>query len=115
MVKELGVPRAKKESYQLTEYNSDRASQLLKNYEDNDNTFVLLTLLADFELISFDFLFRIVDESKFMPILNELISQNMVELNGAEGEFIRLIEPIRDYLNRLRARQKQNFMPMDFQ
>ncbi len=84
----------------LREYNSDKASILLGRYEGNDNVLDFIRLLAQFEIISSDFVFSIVDVKKYYPILESLVSEHICELIGVDGEIIRLNDVIRDYIKR---------------
>jgi hypothetical protein len=92
----------------LQEYNSDKAATLLQKYEDNEQTLNFIRLLAQFEVISTDFVFSILSEETYFPILEQLASEHICELIGAEGEIIRLNDVIRDYIkrNRLEVTEK---------
>jgi hypothetical protein len=93
----------------LREYNSDKASAILKKYEKNDNTLSFIRLLAQFEVISSDFVFSIVSEKKYYPILEELAAEHIIDLIGIEGEIIRLNDIIRDYIKRNKLKIKSEW------
>ena len=84
----------------LTEYNTDKASILLRKYDDNELVLGFIRLLAQFEIISSDFIFNIVDEEEYYPILESLVSESICELIGLDSEIIRLNDVIRDYIKR---------------
>ncbi|HFD33230.1 MAG TPA: TIR domain-containing protein [Gammaproteobacteria bacterium] len=86
----------------LAEYNSDKAAVLLSQYEGNEVELDFIRLLAQFEVISLDFIFSIVDEEIYYPILEKLASECIVELIGIDGEIVRLNDIIRDYIKRNR-------------
>ncbi|WP_425640955.1 TIR domain-containing protein [Marinomonas gallaica] len=93
----------------LTEYNTDKASILLRKYEDNETVLGFIRLLAQFEIISSDFIFKIVDEGFFYPILEGLVSESICELIGLDGEIIRLNDVIRDYIKRNQIKLSREF------
>ena len=84
----------------LTDYNSDKASILLTKYEGNNQALEFIRLLAQFEIISSDFIFSIVPEEEYYPILESLVAEHVCELIGIDGEIIRLSDVIRDYIKR---------------
>lgn len=86
----------------LAQYNSDKAAVLLRHYENKETELDFIRLLAKFEVISSDFIFSIVPEEKYYPILEKLASECIVELIGIDGEIIRLNDVIRDYIKRNR-------------
>jgi len=100
LIHDLGVANAKEESYQIIEFNSDRASVILGKYASQPKVLDFLYLLSEFEFISFDFLFSIIDEAEFKDIVNELIATSICDYVGIEKEFIRLNDAIRDYVRR---------------
>jgi hypothetical protein len=51
-------------------------------------------------LISLDFVFDILDENKYFPIIDNLVVENIAEYFGNEGEFIRINDAIKDYVSR---------------
>ena len=93
----------------LAEYNSDKAAVLLRQYEDSETELDFIRLLAQFEVISLDFIFSIVPEEKYYPILESLASECIVELIGIDGEIVRLNDIIRDYIKRNRLYVNEEF------
>lgn len=94
----------------LREYSSDRAAALLKKYESNEIVLDFIRLLAQFEVISSDFIFSIVPEQEYYDLLESLASEHVVELIGGDGEIIRLNDIIRDYIKRNRLTLKNEFI-----
>lgn len=88
----------------LAEFNTDKASVLLKKYESDEVGLNFIRLLAQFEIISSNFIFSIVDESEHYSILESLVAENICELIGIDGEIIRLNDVIRDYIKRNRIK-----------
>lgn len=54
----------------------------------------LLYLISKFDFISYDFLFDIVDENKFYPILEEFLFSSICEKLGSNGDYIRVNDVI---------------------
>lgn len=86
----------------LAEYNTDKAAVILRKYESDNDALEFIRLLAQFEVMSSDFIFSIVPEDKYYPIMEELASEHIVELIGIDGEIVRLNDIVRDYIKRNR-------------
>lgn len=93
----------------ITSYSNDKAAALLSKYESNEDTLDFIRLLSQFEVISADFVFSIVTEEHYYPLLEELASENIVELLGLDGEIIRLNDIIRDFIKRNRFKLKESY------
>ncbi|MBM7454180.1 hypothetical protein HNR62_000004 [Oceanisphaera litoralis] len=93
----------------IVEFNTDKASALLGKYDEQEETLDFIRLLAQFEVISSDFVFSLVSEEDYYPILEELYSEHIVELIGLDGEIIRLNDIVRDYIKRNRIKLREDF------
>lgn len=102
LIVDEGPRRARDYSYQIREYNSEKASITLLDYQDNPVAIDLLSVLARFEFISLEFLFDIVEENLCWPLLNAFISSSICDFIGVEREFVRLNDTIRDHILRVR-------------
>ncbi len=102
MIKDLGVRKSKSDAHLITEYNSEKASILIRRHEDDPEKLDFIRLLAQFEIISLDFLFDIVNEEVFYPIIEDLVSENICEFVTPEADMLRLIDIVRDYIKRNR-------------
>jgi len=100
LIREDNLSSIAKKLPTLREYNSDKAAVILRKYENNKDALEFIRLLAQFEVISSDFIFSIVCEEKYYEILEELASEHIVELIGIEGEIVRLNDIVRDYIKR---------------
>jgi tetratricopeptide (TPR) repeat protein len=63
-----------------------------------------IRLLAQFEVISKDFIFSIVPENNAYPMLERLASEHIIEMLGFDGDVVRLNDAIRDYIKRNRLK-----------
>jgi hypothetical protein len=97
-----GVEGAKKESHQLTEFNTERASLLLRRYESNKKALDFIYFLSEFEFASTKFIFEIVDENEYYSTLEDLVTHLICDYVGGEHEYIRLNDTIRDLIKRNR-------------
>lgn len=102
LIERYGVRGAIDRSHEIVEFNAEKASNLLRHYESNEEVLDLLRLLAQFEIFSMDFLFEAISEKKYMPMLSKLVDEHICEYIGAEAEFVRLNDTIRDYIKRNR-------------
>lgn len=100
LIREDNISKINDKLPALQEYNSDKAATLLNKYEKHEDALEFIRLLAQFEVISKDFIFSIVSEDSHYGILEDLASENICELIGADGEIIRLNDIIRDYIKR---------------
>ncbi|MFJ5362253.1 TIR domain-containing protein [Pectobacterium sp. CHL-2024] len=88
----------------LTEFNNDKASIQLHRYSKNDVVLDFIRLLSQFEVITLDFVFSIVEKEEYLPILEALIAESICELVGTDGEMVRLNDIVRDYIKRNRLK-----------
>jgi hypothetical protein len=109
LILDLGVKGAKSEAAQLTEFNRERASLLLRQYDDNYKALDFIYLLSEFEFIALEFLFQIVQENEYQELLNDLVARSICDFVGVEQEYVRLNDTIRDLIRRNRLG-----LPVDF-
>lgn len=102
LISDLGVLAAKGETHQITEFNEERASVLLRKYESDVDTLDFIYLLSEFEFVGVGFIYEIVEEGKYSPILEDLITHLICDYVGAEKEYVRLNDTIRDFVKRNR-------------
>ena len=102
LILDHGVCGAKYESHQITEFNTEKASLLLRKYENNQKVLDFIYFLSEFEFVSVSFLFEIVDEFEYQSILEDLTTHLICDYIGGEHEYIRLNDTIRDLIKRNR-------------
>lgn len=93
----------------IADFNAEKASILLSKYDSEEDVLDFIRLLAQFEVISSDFIFSLVSAEKYYPILEKLAAEHIVELIGIDGEIIRLNDMVRDYIKRNRIKLKDGF------
>jgi hypothetical protein len=103
LIKDIGTARAKKESNSIIEYSKQKVSMLIQKYESDSKSFNFLCLLANFDFISYEFIFEIVgDDVFYKTLLDEFLALAICEDLGANKEYIRLNDAIKDYILRIR-------------
>jgi len=93
----------------IAQFNTERAAILLNKYNSQENVLDFIRLLAQFEVISSDFIFKIAPEEHYYTVLERLASEHIVELIGIDGEIIRLNDIVRDYIKRNRIKVTEEF------
>lgn len=102
MIAESSVFEAKKNSHLIQEYATDKAKLVIDSLKNNPKSLNFLYFLSKFEFISFEFLFELVEENIYFPILSQFLLSSICERLGANGDYIRVSEVIKDYIARSR-------------
>ena len=108
-IKEQGIFKAKGNSHQIQQFASDKAKIVFDLYKNNEEIQEFILLLAKFEFISYEVLFNIVEENKYIKILENLITNSICEHVGKASEYIRINEVLRDYISRNRFELSHEF------
>ena len=101
IIKEKGLPFLRNEPHKIVEFNSKKASFLLRDIEKNEEKISMLALLSKFDYVGLQFISEIVEaEQKYMNCIDEFISRSICEYVGILKEYIRVNEVIKDYVER---------------
>ena len=100
LIARFGIKGALSRSHEIVEFNGEKASMLLRPFQGNEAMLNVIRLLAQSEIFSVEFLCQIFNEDELALIIGDLVSEHVCELIGAEGEFIRLVDSVRDYVKR---------------
>lgn len=100
MISEASIFEAKKNSHHIREYATDKAKLIIDELKNNELKLGFLYFLSRFEFISFDFLFDVVEEQKYFPILSDFLLSSVCERLGSTGDYIRVNEVVRDFILR---------------
>ncbi|MDM8569091.1 hypothetical protein QUF50_06230 [Thiotrichales bacterium HSG1] len=101
-ISETSIFEAKKNSYLIQEYASDKAKLIIDNLKKDEVKLNFLYLLARFEFISFEFIFDLVEEEEYFPILSVFLLSSVCERFGTTGDYIRVNDVVRDFIIRSR-------------
>ena len=102
LIADSGISKAKNEAHLLTEFNTERASLLLRQFENDPGALDFVYLLSEFEFVGVSFLFEIAEEGTFQPLLERLVTLMICDYVGAEREYVRLNDTVRDLIRRNR-------------
>lgn len=100
LVARFGVKGAFDRSHEIVEFNGEKASMLLRPFQENEAALNVIRLLAQSEVFSVEFLCQVFKEDQLVAIIGDLVSEHVCELIGAEGEYVRLVDSVRDYVKR---------------
>ncbi len=100
LISRFGVSGAIDRSHEIIEFNAEKASTLLRKFEGNHVALNVIRLLAQSEIFSVQFLGHVFKEEGLSEIIAELVAEHLCELVGVEGEFVRLIDSVRDHVKR---------------
>ncbi|MCA8214229.1 toll/interleukin-1 receptor domain-containing protein [Burkholderia cepacia] len=100
LVARFGVKGALDRSNEIVEFNGEKASMLLRPFQDNEPALNVIRLLAQSEVFSVEFLCQVFNADQLASLISEFVSEHVCELIGAEGEFVRLVDSVRDYVKR---------------
>lgn len=109
MIEESSVYEVKKQSHLIQEYATDKAKLVIDSLKDEETSLNFLYFLTKFEFISFDFLFDLVEENIYFPILSQFLLSSVCERLGANGDYVRVSEVIKDYVARSRFGMPSEF------
>ncbi len=102
LIKELGLPVAKKNTNLIIEYNTERVIKLINEYDSNEKAKNLMALLTEYGSIGYNTFFDIVGQSdENNEILEDFFAKGLCETFGVNKEYIRLNDIIYDYLIRM--------------
>jgi tetratricopeptide (TPR) repeat protein len=99
-ISESSVFEAKRNSHFIQEYATDKAKTIIDNLSSDTHQLNFLYFLSRFEFISFEFLFDLVSEEEYYPILNSFLQHCICERLGSTGDYIRVNEIVRDFIAR---------------
>lgn len=89
----------------LSDYNTQEVSSLLEKYRDKKDVFEILALISKYDAISITMLYEILSVTPgYSEIYEKLFQESFFELEGVNGEYVRLNEVIRNYIARSGAK-----------
>lgn len=85
----------------LSDYNHQEVSLLLKKYKEDSKELQILALIARYDAISVTMLYDILSITpEYIPYYEALFQESLFELEGVNGEYVRLNEVVRNYVLR---------------
>jgi tetratricopeptide (TPR) repeat protein len=110
LIKDIGLSEVKNQSHLIVDFNKERVDQILRKYENEQKAIDFLSLLAEFDFISYDFIFEIVGDGRYYrELITEFIASAICEFLGANNEYLRINDAIVDHIRRIRIGLPERF------
>lgn len=100
LIARFGALGALERSSEIVEFNEEKASMLLRPFQKDEVSLNVIRLLAQSEVFSIEFLCQIFKIDGLISIISNLVAEHVCEMIGAEGEFVRLVDSVRDFVKR---------------
>lgn len=101
LIKNNGFPYLQRNYKLLSDFNEQEVSSLLEKYSDRQEVFYVLALISKYDAISIEMLYEILSVTPgYSEIYDQLFQESFFELEGVNGEYVRLNEVIRNYISR---------------
>ena len=105
LIKKNGFPYLSRNFKSLTDYSEQEVSSMLEKYRDDQRVFNIVNLISKYDAISLHMLYEILETTPGYVDVYELLYQaSFFELEGVNGEYIRLNEVIRNYILRTESK-----------
>ena len=105
LIKSHGFPYLQRNYKLLSNYNEQEVSSLLEKYHDTPAVFEILALISKYDAISIEMLYEILSVTpEYAEIYENLFQESFFELEGVNGEYVRLNEVVRNYIARSGAK-----------
>lgn len=111
LVKDYGIIEAMKIKNEIIDYGETQVYYVVENIRKKGIfAYDLLVLIANFDFISYDFIYSIVGKTEQVEnLLEEFYINGVFDLVGANKEYIKVHYPIADYLTRSKAKIDSEF------
>lgn len=101
LIKNQGFSYLQKQYKLLSDYNEQEVSSLLEKYRNTQAVFEILALISKYDAISITMLYEILSVTPgYSEVYENLFQESFFELEGVNGEYVRLNEVIRNYVAR---------------
>jgi hypothetical protein len=104
-VKESSMSEVMSDSKDIVEYNNEQVYSIIRKYETERKDFNLLLLLSNIDLISFNILESLIEgenEQYYNALLQKFFIEGLCVRFGADNEYFRVNDIVRDYIKRLK-------------
>ena len=101
MIKNDGIGKTLNRLYEIKAYSDDKSQVILDRFVDTDNKREFLVFLSSFDFVSYDILDKVfANNFEYKNYLDLFLSVSICELMGADGEYVRVNNVIRDIVFR---------------
>lgn len=105
LISSNGFPYLQRNYKLLSDYNEQEVSSLLEKYNNKPAVLEILSLISKYDAISITMLYDILNETPgYSEIYESLYQESFFELEGINGEYVRLNEVVRNYIARSGAK-----------
>lgn len=105
LITESGISFLRSNIKKVMDYNKQQVSLLLEKYHDDSRVKYLLALVSKYDVISIEMLQKILRETDdYIEIYEKLFQESLFELEGVNGEYIRVNEVVKDYISRIKPK-----------
>ncbi|MFN1513077.1 TIR domain-containing protein [Vibrio owensii] len=101
-ISDTSLYTVKKDAHLIREYADDKARVVVESFASDEKKQGFLYFLAKFEFISYEFLFSLVSEDEFYPIIQSFINMSICDQLGVNNDYIRVNQVVQDYISRSR-------------
>jgi len=104
-IKESSFKEVIDNSNEIIEYNNEQVYKIVREYEKDKRMFDFLLLLSNIDLISFSIIDSIIEESNrdyYYNLIQKFFIEGLCIRYGADKEYFRVNDVIRDYIKRLK-------------
>lgn len=112
-IKETSCREVMMDSHDIVAYNEDKIYSIIEKYPIKSKEFELLLLLSHIDMISYELLESIIEEKDknfFFGILNQFFIESICERYGAQNEYFRVNDVIKDHIVRLQHKIPKRFI-----
>lgn len=103
MIKDEGIEKVMRKLDEVKEYADSRAQQVFERYADTDDKKDFLVFLSSFDFVSFEILSKVYESNpKYRDYMDVFLSVSICEFIGADGEYIRVNDVLKDTIFRRR-------------
>lgn len=103
MIKDEGIERTLENLSEIRAYSDDRAELVLKKYVDTDEKVKFLAFISAFDFLNMKLLDCVYREfSDYKKIMDTFLSVSICEFIGANGEYIKVNDVLKDVVFRRR-------------
>lgn len=112
IIKNQGFPFLQRNYKLLADYNKQEVSSLLEKYRGRSDVFEILALISQYDAISITMLYEILSVTDgYSETYENLYQESFFELEGVNGEYIRLNETI--FYKGIMPSEKVSDLPVD--
>ena len=101
MIKVDGISKTLDQLDEVREYADDRAKVIIDQFVETNEKMYFLAFLSSFDFVSYEVLEKVYEKkSEYKEIMNQFLSVSICEPMGADGEYFRVNDVLKDEVSR---------------